>query len=227
MRCLAVAAALLCASASSNAALIYNGSIDNSGSGFGNVNTILTLNNTGGTSTGGVARSGGVDVTTGDTQPGASHNSTFSFGQLNITTADQIRLIFNASEPGGGSNSINLDALTLSIYSDTGGAALFSTGLAAGQFFATTQSGIGSIGYVFILDALSTTAAQAFLTATNRIGLSSSISLATGGPDTFLVSIAASPQGPGNNIPEPGSLALLGLGLAGMTFGGWRKRAQR
>jgi hypothetical protein len=51
--------------------------------------------------------------------------------------------------------------------------------------------------------------------------------LATGGPDTFLVSIAAEPQGPGNSIPEPGSMALLGLGLAGITLGSWRKRAQR
>lgn len=227
LRSLALAATLLCASASSHASLIYAGSVLDTGSGFGNVNTVLTLNSSGGGATGSVIRSGGVDVTTGDATPGASQNSTFSFGQLNITTADQIRLIFNANEPGNANNSINLNALTLSIYSDTGGAALFSTSLAAGQFFATTENGIGSIGYAFILDALSTTAAQSFISASNRIGLASTISLATGGPDTFLISVAAGPQGPGTSIPEPGSLLLLGLGLAGMTLGSLRKRAQR
>ncbi|HEX9172597.1 MAG TPA: PEP-CTERM sorting domain-containing protein [Telluria sp.] len=227
LRCLAVAATLLCASASSHASLIYAGSLQNTGSGFGNVNTVLTLNGSGNTATGSVIRSGGADVTTGDATSAGVQNATFSFSQLNITNANQIRLIFNASEPGNVNNSINLDAMTLSIYSDIGGAALFSTSLAAGQFFATTENGIGSIGYAFILDAASTALAQSFVTGTNRIGLASSISLATGGPDTFLISIAAGPQGPGNSIPEPGSLLLLGLGLAGITASGLRKRAKQ
>lgn len=206
-RKLALAATLLCASAASNASLVYTGSITD----FGNTATLLTLANSGGTGAGSVVRTGGGDVLSGGLQDGTSGNATYSFGALNITAANQIKLIFNASEPAGANNnSINLDALTLSIYSANGGVALFSTSLAAGQFFATTAS---TTGFVFALDALSTSAAQAFITGTNRIGLSSSISLASGGADKFLVSIASAVPA---SVPEPASMLLLGLGVAGM-----------
>ena len=213
------AAALLTAAASSQAALVQSGIVYDSGSGFGNVSTVLTLanNNQTGMTNGEVIRVAGEDKTNGNVASGSVKNATFSFASLNVTDASQLLFIFNAAEPGNAANAVTLESLVFSIYSDMGGTALFTSKILSPILFPSTQSGTGSAGFNFVLDDADALAAQQFVTSTNRIGLAASLSGATGGSDTFFVGVTeAAAEGPGNQIPEPGSAVLLGLGLAGI-----------
>lgn len=214
---LLVAMGLFGAVSASHASLVQIGTVYDTGAGFGNVNTVLTLqnDNQSGDASGSVSYSGGGDVTSGDTLPGPVHNKTYSFADLNVTQALDLKFIFNAVEPGNAAaNGVTLEDLVLSIYSDTG-VSLFTASLAAPVTFAETESGIGKSGYVFGLDAIQAALAQAFVGATNRIGLAATLSGATGGPDTFAVSFLDDDVPP-NEVPEPGSVALLGLAVAGV-----------
>ncbi len=227
---LAVAAAVFAVSVSSQASLVYTGVVTDTGSGIGNVNTVLTLeadqrqrlpggvlNPMYAMGTGAIVRvAPGTDDEVGDVKPGAVHNATYSFGDLNVTNTNQLEFIFNPVEPGNvGDNSIILNSLVLTIYTDAG-AILWNSGPFAPINFPTSETGTGRSGHAFSLDALQATASQAFYGATNRIGLAASIADATGGPDTFFVRVLDDGEGPGTGIPEPGSVALLGLGVAGM-----------
>ncbi len=228
---LLAAATLFGATAASHAAVIHTGVIEDKGTGFGKVNTVLTLQNNNGNNpnnpdngktSGAIFRLGGVDQGSGNILPNAKnvHNSTYSFGELNVNSAGQLVIVFNAIEPGEtGKNAITLESLTFSIYSDTGGTALFSTALGSAITFPQTETGSGKSGFTFMLDAGSIASAQQFITAGNRFGLAASLSGATGGNDSFYVRVDEEDEGegPGNQIPEPGSIALLGLGIAGMT----------
>lgn len=228
-----LAAALSGICMSSQAGIIQapppNDTVDLGGTGYGSVSSILSLNpqRNGTSAAGGVAWSGSGDVTNGDvSSDGDNKNATYSFGQLGISNAADLLLIFNPNEPGAtATNGITLQSMTLSVYS-VAGLLLYSTGLNAPVVFPSTQTGNGNAGYGFILDGAGITGVNAVLAADNRIGLQASLLNAQGSADNFF-GVAIEGEGGGNEVPEPGSVALLGLGLAGMTALRRRSRSRK
>lgn len=242
-----VALGLTAAAASSHAALIQDNPpvVDLNGTGLGAVNTVLTIQSPGNTTTetGSVSWNGST-VTTGDVTGNgnsAAQNQPVTLGSNGFTTSANLaadlanlRIIFNAVEPGNGDNGITLSNLALTFFSPTG-TSLYSTSTTGANDFSATQNGIGKAGYVFKLDAASITAATAALSGANfslndRIGLAASASNATGGPETFFTvrfqngSTGGGGGGAGVPVPEPATLAMLGLGIGALGISRRRKR---
>ncbi|MBK4735443.1 PEP-CTERM sorting domain-containing protein [Noviherbaspirillum pedocola] len=242
---------LTIAAASSHAALILDtpSTANLSGTGIGNVNTILTIQSPGSTTTetGSVGWNGTATTTSGNVISGGngtSQNQAVTFASAGFTSAanlasdlSALRLVFNAQEPGNtAENGINLSNLVLSFFSPTG-ATLFTSGAFNAQAngnFPTTQTGVGNSGFVFKLDGADITAATTALSGANfslndRIGLTASALNATGGPDTFFTvrfqngATGGGGGGAGIPVPEPATLAMLGLGIGALGFARRRK----
>ena len=219
LKSLATAACLLAAS-SSYASLILVAPENFGGSGLGAVNTILTIQNNP-TETGSVIYNGSTDITSGDAKTGASQSQTRTISELGLTNASSLRIVFNAVEPSG--DSIRLDNLVLNFYNSTG-SVLFSSGAFTPVSFANTFTGTGNSGSVFALDAAQAAAAQTAVFNLSsfgnvRLGLSASASFSAGGNETFFIAKSANGGGGGNGeVPEPGTVALVGLGLLGFAF---------
>lgn len=205
-----------------SATAILLGPNPESGTGLGTVETVLTLSSPGSSSieTGCVRPSGSGSTTVGcgfldaNVMTGAGQIGTPTLGTIGATSASDLRIVFNASEPA--SDDITLNNLVLTIYSSTG-TVLFTSGPSGPFVFPTTFSGTGNSGFLFGLDAPQAAQAQAAAFgpgfANNRIGLGASLSNATGGLETFSVG-AVTQTVP---VPDGGSVAmLLGMGLLGL-----------
>jgi hypothetical protein len=232
----AVAAALLAlGSVSAQASLIPVAPENFQGTGLGAVNTILTITSPGSTG----FESGSVsfnDMVSGDVvKTGNSQTQTRTLGELGVTSASSLRVVFNASEPGS-APGITLSDLVLNIWNSEG-KLLFTSGAFAATTFADTQMGAGNSGFVFALDAKQQELAAAAFTGAfqgNIVGLSASAGCsgqpgpnclaATGGLETFFV--AGSP-GVTPPIPEPGTAALMAAGLGVMGYLGKRRSRSR
>jgi MYXO-CTERM domain-containing protein len=205
--------------------LIPGGTVNVSGAGFGDVNTILTFQSTGqgmgssesgcvGVSSSGVLNTTGSSVCQGGNSGGDEkapagfpHNQTFMVGN-----ASQIGLVFNAAQPGGGPITIN--NLTLALFNSSG-----TVGFTSGAFtpitLNSTQPGIGNAGFLFTLDATQAAAAQAAINGGfDLLGLSATTSPGLGGPETFF--LANTPDE--NSVPESSTLSSVGVGLLGLAL---------
>jgi len=214
-----------------DATLIFDSLQDLTGTGLGAVNTVLTLQSPASSTNelgcvgriggcpGGVANSTPSDTGRiiggtlgGNELTGDAQTKTILGSTLGTTSASDLRIVFNPSEPGSaGQQSITLNDLRVTIYNADGSVQFSSGALPAAIPFADATGGVGQAGFFFKLDPTQAAAAGT-IAATDRIGLSTSISNAQGAPETFFVTSGSG----GGVIPEPTTLLLLGSGLAGI-----------
>lgn len=215
-----------------SASLIYDSIISTTGVGPGTVDTVLILQARGASTdaTGCVGRDSG-----GDTFEGCSFvNDTVQQGQsqtrlistIDASTAADLRIVFNSIEPAGG--DVILNDLALTFYSSAG-AALGSFSLDpndAPLTLTNTFTGAGKAGFVFRLDPLQASSAEAFFSSANYIGLGASVSDSEGGFEHFYLTAAeGGGGGGGGEIPEPQTYVILGSGLVLLGFLRRRKAA--
>lgn len=218
--------ATMFAAGNAHAALTLLGPDNSTGTGLGAVNTVLTIQSPGNSTF--ESGSVGLDATgtqtiSGDAKTGSSQTSVRSLSSLGLTSASDIRVVFNAAEPGNASaNGITLSNLVLNIFSPTG-TTLFSSGAFTPVNFSSTTTGLGRSDFVFGLDSAQASAAQsaAFSGSSfgaNLIGLTAAASSATGGPETFFVNSGGTAP-----VPEPSTYILMLSGLAMLGFVGYRR----
>jgi len=238
----AIAAAAFAMPAS--ASLVYDAAILTSAQGFGNAPRDLTLQATGQDTfeSGGLAVSSTGTIVFGSTVTDASvfmgngvsnQSGTTSLpmpqtddakygiptiGSLGITNANQIAVLFNATEPAGDSVSV-LD-VTLKFYTPTG---TLLGAIDGQQTFASSNPGNGVAGFTFVVDQ----AQQAYVNGllangpTTTMALEASIGNFAGGPETFLIYNLGTVVTP---IPEPETYALMLAGLGAMGFVARRRK---
>ena len=220
------------ACANLHASLILLSSTAISGSGLGNVNTVLTLQSPGSSTTeagcvlpGGTPGVGtqcsafGAGFTGGTVLSGASQIGAPTLGTLGVLNANDLRIVLNATEPAG--DAITVQQLSLNLYNGT---TLLGTthSLATAVTIPNTLTGVGQAGFAFGLDTIQAGQVNAQLTgltaaqrAAVQVTLAAQLTGATGGPDTFFV--ANAPGAPINPaaVPEPATMGLVGSVLIG------------
>jgi hypothetical protein len=187
-----------------------------SGTGFGTVSTLITLQTANGQSTteAGCIGFGNSTTECGITQDGKIKNTSTTEPVPSGATGEDLRFVFNASQPSGG--SIDITSLNVSFYG-TSSTPLFTASLASPILLTSTLPGVGQSGFVFELTPAEATTVDAILGSTTEIGAGFSATGASGGPDTLFIATAPSTT----PVPEPSSL-LLGSGF--LALGGFARK---
>lgn len=223
-----------------SASLVYDSSIQASAQGFGNAPRDLTLQATGQTNfeSGSVSVSSngtivfgnaitnsqvymgnGVDNSSStDAMPDPlADNQKYGIptaGSLGITSANQIAVLFNSTDPAG--NSITLTDITLKFFSPTGA---FLGAIDGQNNFPDSFAGNGVAGFTFVVDLAQQAYVNGLLAlngASTIFALEASLEGFSGGPESFLIyKIGSEGPVPPASVPEPGTVALLGLGIFG------------
>ena len=228
------------------ASLVYESSIQTSAQGFGNAPRDLTLQATGQSDSFqsgavGVGAGGGItfgapilnstvhDANTVQTQSGVddmpnplADDQKYgipTIGSLGITSASQIGVLFNATEPSG--NSINVTDVTLKFYTSGG---TFLGAIDGSQPFTDTNPGNGVAGFTFVVSADEQAYVNGLLAtggSGTTLALEATMTDFAGGPDSFLVYNLSTGVQP---IPEPETYALMLAGLGAMGFTARRRK---
>lgn len=242
-----VSATLLTATAPAFADLIYQTGAQQTGTGLGNVSTVVTVQDNGGPQDDGI-QSGCVTHTAGgnpatptetcqmgllggDNHSGNAGNNTYLLSDIaGLTSASQLGFVVNISE-GAPGNTATLTDLYLSLFNTSTN--MMSTYAYTGMDLVLSDTGgIGQSGmHRFVLDNLQASAASAFCPILSECIVGGGVQFAQGSteatPETVYVgAFTRRPGDPGGGeIPEPGSLALLGIGA--LALNSLRRRADK
>lgn len=241
----ALGATLVTGAAPAFANLIYVNGNQVPGRGLGNVSTVVTVQDNGtggprrnGTESGCVTHTAGGDparptetcqlgLQGGDNTAGNAGNNTYFLSDIDgITNAGELGFVVNVSEPGG--DTATLTDLYLSLF-NTVSNTLATFSYVGPDMILEDSGGIGQSGiHRFIFDNAQAAQALSFCPVLSQCIVGGGIQFAQGTtqatPETVYVG-AFDRDGagnPGGEVPEPGSLALLGVGA--MAFGFMRRR---
>ena len=188
------------------------------GTGAGAVQTILSIQNTP-SELGSVTWNGSSDVVSDHASP--SQSQTYTVAQSGWEDPADVGIVFNTNEPGNAPDwGIQLDALELLLFSPKGTSFELGLALLDPILYPNASAGSGTSGYLFSLnppqqfDLLD----SGFLSnPVNRIGFSATVSLASSGAERFfLIDLDRGGGGGGAEIPEPGTVILIGAGLGAL-----------
>jgi PEP-CTERM motif len=213
-----------------HASLVEAGTITLSAQGFGNAPRLITLKSPGSNTTesGATSFSGGAASKSGDIPPPPGNPGLGlkwdvpTVGSLNWNSADDIQLLFNPTEPGGNKSSITINKLTLTFFNPNGTVAGSITNDLGALIYSSSDPGNGKSGFLIDVSLDEYAALNAILAGgpNLRVGVSASLSAATGGPDSFSA-IVATPA-----VPEASTWAMMILGFAGVGFLALRRKSQ-
>lgn len=192
------------ATATTHAAVItFAGPAPQSGTGFGNVLNVLTLQNPESES-GSVLWNGTTDVLTGNATPTSQTRTAAQLAAAGITSTSTLGVVFNLNETGS-NPSLTVQGFTVRFLSPTG-ATLFDAVATGSQTLTALNPGTGGSGFLWNITLTPTEQATFFSNPANRIGIivspNSPITGTDGGPDNFYL------------IPSPGAATVLAMAAA-------------